>query len=188
MVTFAVIFLFNSNKLQLSVVISNIHAFKIWLDLQNVVLSPMTGSSIFCHKHQETSIHYQVSLPKWSSPKWSAFTGCFSLAHWQSIQVAWVLNGALVRRQRIVCDFKAPWSWMKTSTIILTDYELSVTYIKVYSTSSPSSDIFLWIPYSPYSPRCPPIIELTWYYHLRANLGEKNYLKLVGNFFSRLLA
>ena len=42
-----------------------------------VVLSPMTGS----HKHKDTSMCYQVSR---LSLNWSAFPGCFSLAHWRS--------------------------------------------------------------------------------------------------------
>ena len=60
------------------------------------VLLPMTGSSLFRHKHINTLIHYHFTLPKLGSIEWSA--GSFFLAHWQSIRAILVLDGALVSK------------------------------------------------------------------------------------------
>ena len=46
----------------------------------------------------DTSIHYQVSLPKWRSLGWSASAGCFFPAHWRFVRAVWVHHGALVGR------------------------------------------------------------------------------------------
>ena len=73
-----------------------IYKQQLILDLQKLVLLPLTRSSIFWHKLKDTSIHYQASPLKWSSLGRSA-AGCFSPAYWQLIQVVWVLDGALVR-------------------------------------------------------------------------------------------
>ena len=93
------------------------------------------------NRKKDTSMHYQVSLPKWSSFELPASTGCFSPAHWQSVRVVWVLEGAL---ERSVWDCKVLWCWIKTPAIFrlsfLAGYEPCVAHIKVYFTSSPSSD------------------------------------------------
>ena len=101
--------------------------------------------SIFWHKHKGKSIHYQVSLPKWSNLEWSASAGCFFLAHCWSVRVVWVLGGALVRRQRTMCDCKALLSNKHLCcllAIILANYEPCLANIKVYFTSSSSFNIF----------------------------------------------
>ena len=61
----------------------------------------VTGSAktgLITAQYFDTSIHYQVSLPKWSSLEWAASAGYFFPAHWWSARVVWVFDGALVRR------------------------------------------------------------------------------------------
>ena len=55
----------------------------------------------------------------------------------------------------------------------------SLVHIKVYFTSSPLPEIFHESFACHPAPHHPPIVELTWYYHLRANLSKK----IAGNWF-----
>ena len=66
--------------------LSNLSSTCMWLDLQELVLLPMTESSIFfAIPETYVSIHYQVSLPKWISLELFASAGCFSPANWLSM-------------------------------------------------------------------------------------------------------
>ena len=147
--------------------------YHMWLDLQKLIVSPKTESSFFLPKtHKDTSIHYQVLLPKWSSLGWSASAGCAFSVHWQSVWMVWVLNGALGgglvagKRSMKKCQTKVnmwnrPWYgphrahnqlkwWLRDSTTELYGHTQSFTF-----------------------PPLPPIVELTWCYHLGAHLSEK---------------
>ena len=63
----------------------------MWLALQKPVLSPMTADLIFHYEHNST---WQISPSEQATLRGSAFVvGCFSVAQWQSVWVAWGPNG-----------------------------------------------------------------------------------------------
>jgi len=81
----------------------------MWLNLQNPVLSPMTGSLILSHKHKAWWMHYQTSRSQTARVKGSAISSCFLQALWWAVRVVCGLDRALTNQEMAVCGFTAPW-------------------------------------------------------------------------------
>jgi len=146
----------------------------MWLDLQKLVLSPMTGSLILSHKHKAWWMHYQISLPQTTTVKGSAFSSCFFQALWRALRAVCGLDrasgqpgdGCVWLYSSMVLDYD---SCFNIPFILSPEWLLTWPNSSIHISHKNFAHHLARLP----GPHLPPLLEFAWYSQARF----KNYLK-----------